>query len=125
MSFAGSHLVHAVFIVASAVLDERRFHTGVEHTPRAIYVLDGIAYVFIIAMALTSFDRIARRIRYATWRALHLTGSYVIWFTFFLAYWRRAIIYPLFYGPFLMVVLAALMVRATAKARRKPPSGGG
>lgn len=121
VSFAGSHLVHAVFIVASVVLDEHRFRTGVEHTPHAIYVLDTIAYAFIIAMTLTSFDAVARRMRYATWRTLHLTGSYVIWFTFCIAYWRRGVAYPMFYGPFLMVVLGALVVRAVAKAQRKRP----
>ncbi|HEX5256232.1 MAG TPA: hypothetical protein VFW69_20610 [Mycobacterium sp.] len=43
--------------MASVVLDEHRFRTGVEHTPHAIYVLDTIAYVFIVAMTLTSLTQ--------------------------------------------------------------------
>lgn len=119
VAFAGSHLVHAAFIVASVVIDKPRFATGVERTPHAIYLLDTIAYVFIIAMTITSFDRIAKRMQYSSWRMLHVTGSYVIWFAFFIAYWRRGITYPLFYGPLLIIVLAALVIRMIAKAQRR------
>ena len=70
-------------------------------------------------MAVTSFDRISYRIQYATWRRLHVTGNYVIWLTFFVAYWRRGITYPLFYGPFLLIVLAALVIRSVGKVKRK------
>ncbi|MUL78192.1 hypothetical protein [Mycolicibacterium sp. CBMA 226] len=119
VAFAGSHLVHAGFIIASVVLSSARFKAGVERTPGGVYVLDTIAYGFLIAMTITSFDRIAKQMQYATWRRLHLTGSYVIWLTFFVAYWRRGITYPLFYGPFLLIVLAALVIRAAGKVKRK------
>ena len=119
VAFAGSHLVHAGFIIASVILSSARFKAGVARTPEAVYVLDTIAYGFVIAMAITSFDRIANRMQYATWRRLHVTGNYVIWLTFFVAYWRRGITYPLFYGPFLLIVLAALVIRAVGKAKRK------
>jgi methionine sulfoxide reductase heme-binding subunit len=123
VAFAGSHFIHAIFIIASVVLNRQRFEAGVEHTPHAIYVLDTIAYVFIIAMTITSFDRVAKQMQYATWRRIHVSGSYVIWFTFFIAYWRRGIAYPLFYGPFLMIVLAALVIRFIAKAQRNSKPG--
>jgi methionine sulfoxide reductase heme-binding subunit len=118
VAFAGSHLVHAVFIVATIILNRQRFETGVEHTPHAIYLVDFIAYGFIIAMTITSFDRISKRMQYATWHRLHLTGSYVIWFAFFIAYWRRGVTYTEFYGPFLIIVMAALIIRFIAKAKR-------
>lgn len=119
VAFAGSHLVHAGFIIASVILSSARFKAGVARTPEAVYILDTIAYGFVIAMAITSFDQIANRMQYATWRRLHVTGNYVIWLTFFVAYWRRGITYPLFYGPFLLIVLAALVIRAVGKAKRK------
>lgn len=119
VAFAGSHLVHAGFIIASVILSSARFKAGVARTPEAVYVLDTIAYGFIVAMAVTSFDRIANRMRYPTWRRLHVTGNYVIWLTFFVAYWRRGITYPLFYGPFLLIVLAALVIRSVGKVKRK------
>ncbi|MEV0670801.1 hypothetical protein [Mycobacterium sp. NPDC050441] len=119
VGFAGSHLVHAAFIVTTIVLNEQRFETRVvDPTPHGVFVLDFIAYGFIIAMTITSFDRISKRMQYSTWKRLHLTGSYVIWFTFFIAYWRRGVTYTEFYGPFLMIVLAALIIRFIAKAKR-------
>ena len=124
VAFAGSHFIHAIFIVATIVLDGDRFQMGVDRTPHGVYVLDFIAYAFIIAMTITSFDQIADRMRFTAWKNLHVTGSYVIWFTFFLAYWRRGVAYPVFYGPFLMIVIAALIIRFVAKAKR-PSRGAG
>ncbi|MGV0892885.1 ferric reductase-like transmembrane domain-containing protein [Mycolicibacterium peregrinum] len=119
VGFAGSHFVHAAFIVTTIVLNQQRFETRVvDPTPHGVFVLDFIAYGFIIAMTITSFDRISKRMQYSTWKNLHLTGSYVIWFTFFIAYWRRGVTYTEFYGPFLMIVLAALIIRFIAKAKR-------
>jgi DMSO/TMAO reductase YedYZ heme-binding membrane subunit len=81
----------------------------------AVYILDLIAYAFIIAMTITSFDRVSKRMQYATWKRLHLTGSYVIWLAFFIAYWRRGVTYTEFYAPFLMIVVAALITDSSQK----------
>lgn len=78
-----------------------------------------VAYLFVGAMVLTSFDRMARVMRHAAWRCFHVWGSHVIWFTFFVAHWRRAAGYRLFDGPFLMASAGALLVRVTAKAQPK------
>jgi hypothetical protein len=124
VAFAGSHFVHAVFIVTAIVLNEQRFETHVvDATPHGVFVLDFIGYGFIIAMTITSFDRVAKRMQYAAWQRLHVTGSYVIWFTFFIAYWRRGVTYTEFYGPFLMVFLAALIIRFIAKSKRGKNKG--
>lgn len=120
VGFAGSHLVHAAFIITAVELNRGLFTARASQAPHAVYVLDTIAYLFIIAMTITSFDSVAKRMKYSRWRVLHLTGSYVIWFTFFIAYWRRGVTHSLFYGPFLLVVLAALLIRAYAKARLRP-----
>ncbi|SCX32008.1 hypothetical protein SAMN02799620_05486 [Mycolicibacterium fluoranthenivorans] len=125
VAFAGSHVVHAFFIIATIVLNTPRFDAGVERTPHGVYVIDFIAYAFVIAMTVTSFDRIAKRMQYPVWHRLHLTGSYVIWFAFFIAYWRRGVTYTEFYGPFLIIVLAALVVRFIAKAKRYSNRGRG
>ncbi|MDX1875380.1 hypothetical protein SBI67_24945 [Mycolicibacterium sp. 120266] len=118
VAFAGSHVVHAFFIVTTIIVNKPRFDAGVERTPHGVYVLDFIAYGFLIAMTVTSFDRIAKRMPYAGWHRLHVIGSYVIWFTFFIAYWRRGVTYTEFYGPFLVIVVAALIIRFIAKAQR-------
>jgi DMSO/TMAO reductase YedYZ heme-binding membrane subunit len=124
VAFAGSHVVHAAFIITAVHLNSELFATRAERAPHAIYMLDTIAYLFIIAMTVTSFDAVAKRMKYATWHRIHLTGSYVIWFTFFIAYWRRAVLYPMFYGPLLMVVLGAVLIRLIAKAQRRPADSG-
>ncbi len=121
VAFAGSHAVHAAFIIASVQLNRDLFTTRASLAPPALYVLDTIAYLFIIAMTITSFDGIAKRMKFAVWHGIHLTGSYLIWFTFFIAYWRRAVLYPLFYGPLLLIVLAALLIRAFDKSCRQQP----
>lgn len=123
VAFAGSHVVHAFFIVATIVLNKQRFDAGVERTPHGVYVIDFIAYGFLIAMTVTSFDRVAKRMPYAAWHRLHVIGSYVIWFAFFIAYWRRGVTYTEFYGPFLIIVVGALIIRFIAKARRSGNRG--
>src|SRR5882762_10107973 len=56
LSFAASHAVHAVAIVAFAKMDPAAF---AEATSAASYIFGGIGYAFIIAMSATSFDRTA------------------------------------------------------------------
>jgi hypothetical protein len=56
LSFAVSHTVHAAVIVAFARLDPVQFHL---QSNTGTIVSGGIAYGFIAAMALTSFDRSA------------------------------------------------------------------
>jgi sulfoxide reductase heme-binding subunit YedZ len=46
----------------------------------AALALDLIALTFLLLMTLTSFRWSARRLTAATWRRLHKTGVYVIWF---------------------------------------------
>src|ERR1700733_4486916 len=52
LSFAASHAIHAVAIVAFAKMDPAGF---AEATSAASYIFGGIGYAFIIAMSATSF----------------------------------------------------------------------
>jgi sulfoxide reductase heme-binding subunit YedZ len=117
VAFAGSHFIHAAFIVTTIVLNAHRFDIGFERTPKFVYVVDTFGYLSIIAMTITSFDPIARKMKYANWKRLHLTGSYIIWFTFFFAYWRRGVAAPEFYGLLLLACIAALIIRFIAKSQ--------
>ncbi len=56
LSFAVSHTVHAAAIVAFARLDPVQFHL---QSNTGTIISGGIAYGFIAALALTSFDRTA------------------------------------------------------------------
>ena len=58
VSFAASHAIHAVAILAFAVMDPAGYAAA---TTIASYIFGGIGYAFIIAMTATSFDRTAPR----------------------------------------------------------------
>jgi DMSO/TMAO reductase YedYZ heme-binding membrane subunit len=111
VSFAVSHLVHAAALIALASLDRALFMSLT--TPVSI-ASGGLAYIFIIAMAATSFDRTAATIGPRAWRLLHTAGAWYIWISFAVAYGKRV---PLsaFYWPFFAIAVALLMVRLMAR----------
>ncbi len=81
-------------------------------------VLAGTAYLFIVAMAATSFDRSAVWLGPRNWRLLHLLGGWYIWISFAVAVGKRV---PLdsFYWPMAARLLAAAAaVRLVAMSRR-------
>jgi len=114
VSFAVSHLIHLLAIAALASLDNALFW---KLTNIGTIVLAGTAYLFIAAMAATSFDRTAAWLGPRRWRLLHLLGSWYIWISFAVAVGKRV---PLdrFYWPMAGLVLAAGIVRLVAMWRR-------
>ncbi|MGZ3236565.1 MAG: hypothetical protein ACXU8A_04230 [Burkholderiaceae bacterium] len=86
LGFAVSHTIHAVAIATYAAMDPVRFHavTGISN-----FITGGIAYVFILLMALTSFDRTAAWMGPRAWKVLHTTGIYYLWISFMVAYGKR------------------------------------
>jgi methionine sulfoxide reductase heme-binding subunit len=116
VSFAVSHLVHAAALIALASLDRPLF---MSLTNPVSLVTGGLAYVFIIAMAATSFDRAAAMIGSRAWRLLHAAGAWYIWISFVVAYGKRV---PLsaFYWPFFAIVVAMVVVRLMARYRPRP-----
>jgi hypothetical protein len=112
VSFAVSHLVHLVAILALARLVPTFDPVGT--------VLGGLGYVFIVAMAATSFDRTAAWLGARRWRRFHAIGMYYLWFIFLASYLPRAFFDSLAYAPFVAVLMAALWLRLTMPRR---PSG--
>jgi len=114
VSFAVSHLIHLLAIVALAALDNALFW---KLTNIGTIVLAGTAYLFIAAMAATSFDRTAAWLGPRRWRLLHLLGGWYIWISFAVAIGKRVPI-DRFYWPMAALVLAAGIVRLLAMWRR-------
>ncbi|MCK1387724.1 hypothetical protein [Bradyrhizobium sp. 21] len=114
LSFAASHTIHAVAIVAFAKMDTAGF---AEATSAASYIFGGIGYGFIIAMSATSFDRTAAGLGPRAWRALHLTGGYYLWFQFMVSFGMRVPTMP-FYAAFLIPLIAVMTLRLVAMAAR-------
>jgi sulfoxide reductase heme-binding subunit YedZ len=114
VSFAVSHLIHLIAILALASIDAALFW---KLTNINTIVLAGTAYLFIAAMAATSFDRTAAWLGPRKWRRLHLLGGWYIWISFAVAVGKRV---PLdrFYWPMAALVIAAGIVRLVAMWRR-------
>lgn len=116
VSFALSHLVHLLALLALFGWSLRRFVTESEGVT---LVFGGVAYVFIAAMTVTSFDRTAAWLGPRRWKRLHTTGAYYIWFIFALNFVALAFQSPL-YWPFAGMLVGSLALRIAAflRARR-------
>ncbi len=106
LSFALSHFAHLGAVIAlSLTLPD----FIVEPTTK---VLGSLAYVFIAAMAATSFNGAVQRMGKESWHLLHKTGAYYIWLIFALSYLPRASSPA--YWPHSALVLTALAIRFAA-----------
>jgi len=112
LSFAASHAIHAIAIVAFARMDPAGF---AEATSPASYIFGGIGYAMIIAMSATSFDRTAALIGPRAFRALHLMGGYYLWFQFMVSFGKRVPAMPP-YAAFLLPLLVVMALRLIAMA---------
>jgi sulfoxide reductase heme-binding subunit YedZ len=113
LSFAVSHLIHAIAIVGFAVMAPALF---AEATSPASFIFGGVGYALIIAMAATSFDRTARAIGPRAWRILHTSGVYYLWFQFMASFGMRIPGMPK-YAWFLVPLLAVMALRIIAAVR--------
>ncbi|RJF86905.1 hypothetical protein D3874_07630 [Oleomonas cavernae] len=107
VSFAASHGLHAIAIVAFAMADPVRFNAQV---PLPTLIGGGFAYVLIAAMVATSFDRTAALIGPRAWKILHTVGSYYVWIVFFQGFAKRSVDDPFYLVP-AAVVIAAMVIR--------------
>ena len=109
VSFAASHFVHLVLIIAVAGWTLEGFLTV---RPMVTIVGGGLAYVFLALMTLTSFDTTAAWLGPRNWRRLHVTGGYYNWFIFAQSFFVMALkSKSLIYWPFAALVAGAMVVR--------------
>jgi methionine sulfoxide reductase heme-binding subunit len=112
VSFAISHFVHL-----AAILELRRIAPEVVGANAITWIFGGLAYVFVAAMTITSFDRTTRMIGPRAWTILHTTGSYYIWLIFANSFVARAVQMPA-YIPVAALVVGALGLRIAARIAR-------
>jgi methionine sulfoxide reductase heme-binding subunit len=117
VSFAVSHAVHAVAIVGFALIDPLHFH---QVTSIASFVFGGIAYGFIIAMTITSFDATAAWIGPRNWLLLHNVGAHDIWLTFLISEGMRAVHDGSYYWLPTAILIAVMSVRLIGHRARRP-----
>jgi hypothetical protein len=114
VSFAVSHLAHLLAILALAGWSPARAYAA---AGLPVLVLGGTAYLFVIAMVATSFDRTAAWLGPRAWGRLHGTGVWVIWAVFFASFVPRVAESPI-YWPFALLTVAAPLLRLTYGRRR-------
>jgi DMSO/TMAO reductase YedYZ heme-binding membrane subunit len=116
LSFAVSHGLHLAAIVTLATR-----WPDVFWPKRSVVTLvfGGIAYVFILLMAVTSNDASVRALGGKRWGLLHTVGAYWIWTIFFVSYVPRALTSPA-YVPLALLVVAALGLRLIARRAAAP-----
>lgn len=117
LGFAVSHLIHLVAIVQLAGRDPVLFWQLT--TPGSV-VSGGLAYLFIAAMAATSFDRSAAWLGPRAWRALHWTGGYFLAISFVVSNGKRIPV-SAWYGLPVALVALAVALRLAAGLRRREP----
>lgn len=112
LAFVVSHGLHAVAILAFARLAPEDFaaQTGGMYGPQLL------AYAFIVAMGVTSFDRTAAWLGPRLWSWLHITGSHYLWLSFLVAFGKRIPAAP---GYTLAVAACLLAMAIRLSGRRK------
>jgi sulfoxide reductase heme-binding subunit YedZ len=113
LGFAVSHTIHAAAIAGFAWIDPVAFHAA---TGPGNFVTGGLAYVFIVLMAVTSFDGAVRWLGARRWRLLHLAGLHFLWISFLITFGKRI---PMSVGYVLpvAVLLAAMALRLWPQRR--------
>ena len=114
VSFATSHFIHLLALLALAQLDAALFWTLTN--PMTI-ALAGTAYILLAAMTATSFDRTAAWLGPRKWRLLHLIGGWYIWISFAIAVGKRLPQGPVYWA-MMALVLAVGVLRLIAMSRR-------
>jgi sulfoxide reductase heme-binding subunit YedZ len=114
VSFAVSHFTHLGAIAALGSVAPAELAADAN---AITWIFGGLAYVFIAAMTLTSFDRTAQMLGPRAWTLLHTAGSYYIWLIFANSYIARAVPMPE-YIPIATLVVSALILRIAARVSR-------
>jgi sulfoxide reductase heme-binding subunit YedZ len=114
VSFAVSHFTHLAAIAALRRVAPEELAADAN---AITWIFGGLAYVFIAAMTLTSFDRTAQMLGPRAWSLLHTAGSYYIWLIFANSYIARAVQMPE-YVPIAILVVSALVLRIAARVSR-------
>jgi len=107
ISFAILHLLH---LLALGVL-QYAFHPVFERAASISLLAGGTAYLFVILMLMTSFERFSKMISRKQWKLLHTIGGYWILFIFMNSYFKGAMEGEYWDLGFLLILTAVLVMR--------------
>ncbi len=107
ISFAILHLLH---LIALVVL-QYAFHPVFEKAVTFALIAGGGAYLFLILMLLTSFQRFSKFLSRTQWKVLHTIGGFWIYGVFFSSYFKRVINLEYWNSVFFILLLFVLVLR--------------
>ncbi len=90
--------------------------------PLTTWLFGGLAYLFIAAMTLTSFDRTAAWLGPDRWKTLHTVGLHYVSIVF-VVQWLGLTTTSLAYLPLLLAMLGAMAIRLAARRARAASRG--
>ncbi len=105
LAFAVSHTFHLAFLI----LLQQQIHPVFTLADKTSLTGGFIAYLFLYAMAITTFPSFKAKLSSKNWRGLHLVGSYWIWFIFFNSYFNSAMNRERYYLLFALFVAGFLL----------------
>lgn len=76
-----------------------------------MFIMGAVAYLFIVALFATSFDRTTDWIGPRNWRLLHLTGVWYVWGYFMLVLLKASRSMTALFGPLLVLMVVAAGLR--------------
>ena len=115
VAFALVHFIHLLFLILLQVY----FHPVFIVRPPLLIGLGGFAYLTILAMLLTSFDRFSGLISRAHWQRLHKYGGYWILIVFSNSIFTRVILGQWVYVPFAFLLLFVWIIRIVARTKNR------
>jgi len=110
LSFAFSHLLHALAIYAFCQLDPAFWpsRSALTNAPGSL------GYAFILLLAITSYRPLARRMGPTAWQRLHVAGMWVIATIFAYSYFKRVPV-NFWYAVPSALLFTAVAIRLIAK----------
>ncbi len=105
--FALIHLIHLFFLI----LLQRYFHPVFTLRSPIITALGGLAYLFLVLMLLTSFERFSKFVSRNTWKNIHLYGGYWILIVFSNSIYGRVIAGQMAYLPLAILLTFVWLIR--------------
>ena len=114
ISFAFMHLVHLFYLL----ILQNNFHPVFEKAKTISLIGGGMAYFFLMAMLLTSFERFSNLLTRKQWKILHTVGGYWILYIFLRSYWKRALTESEYY-PLAILLIFVIIIRLWPKQKNK------
>jgi hypothetical protein len=115
VSAAVAHTWHLAAIAVYLTLPDVQLEAGAA-------LGGGLAYAFLLAMTVTSFDRTAAWLGSRRWKLLHTIGAWYVWFIFTMTFVGSAA-----RSPFAALLgglgVAVAMLRVVVALRRRRPRG--